>query len=323
MISSKNALDILFEQGEAINQERIHQIILKILLQESAFSKLLLNTKQPVKNVLSEPGKGIFDLSVLLEDSTEYLLELKMWSELKGDQVSRQKKVLGEKQQPVYILLGRSRFEWNEFQLRQESPNAIKLSYEELIAALEGFSPLAASPELSEFVRIYKTHLENHFSWLENAWDIIESPAEKNMAMPYYYSAYAAIQKELTANIPTKIFAAQNPHSADYILQATNQYRYYDGTEIAYPRLELHNGTICIRLSFTRDKPREVFETSVNYLKANIKEKLREEDFLLKEGKFSKQMKVLYMPLDFKITGIKKVAEVFMKWNQVLVDLSV
>ncbi|MBK8656483.1 MAG: hypothetical protein IPN20_21805 [Haliscomenobacter sp.] len=181
---------------------------MKVLLPDSAFAKLLLRATAEVGLVESEPQRGAFDLLVPLKDGTEYYLELKMWCELKEGQIKKQTQDLKENQHAVYLLLGRSRYEWSKERVEQY-PKAKRLSYEELLHALERYLELAASPELTELAGAYKEELEDQFRWLESAWKTV-SRTDKNMALPYYYSAYAAIQKKLPPGIPTRIFTATN-----------------------------------------------------------------------------------------------------------------
>jgi hypothetical protein len=99
----------------AIDYELSHQLLLKHLLENPEFLKLISGIQETDYKVELEPKKGKFDMGIwnLKESRWSLMIELKMWSPLSAAQLQSQTEFLTENQIPGLLLLSKREFRSN------------------------------------------------------------------------------------------------------------------------------------------------------------------------------------------------------------------
>jgi hypothetical protein len=312
-----DAFQYYLHSMEAINQELTHQLVLWKLLNAPKFVKAISGLRGNIIVVEKEPFRGLFDLSVKA-DRQEAYLELKMWSPLHANQIDRQTRFLlaDTSRIGLYLLLGISRFEWSEDDILEASGGlSRKITYPELIAAIDTFLAAAEPSPLKDLAMSYRSALQEQFEWSQNAW---RYPVEKGRAL-HYLSAYEAIQKSIP-DIPTRIYSFSQG-GTDYVLKAETLRRPYGiGGITGEIFLEIHNGELCIKFDCdTNDKEtlRAIRWRLIEYFDSNLRQRSYDVNT---RGRISRYMRLVSMPLDFPKIEVKRAAEIFKEWHDLVKD---
>lgn len=319
MNKTTNALAFFFNEMQGIGYEITHQLILEKLFLEPAFFSAACGIDGEPVEVRREPYRGKFDLSVELKEGREMLIEMKMWSGLKDEQIDRQTAHLKEEdgRQGFYLLLGVSNYEYSPEMIVEKSEGlSRKLSYADLLRGLEALlnkSPRSAIPDT--LLEAYRDALIKQRDWLRDAWQHPET-VHRHF---YLYSAYRQMQ-DLMPDISTRMFTGDR--TADYILQTNDLWVPFEhGGAVGQVFLEVFNGELTIRFApdqGDKDALRAVRQQLVNYVEQELGSRYSD---MITQGRISKWMKIARLRLDFEAMGIEGAVHAFQDWYGVVKNL--
>lgn len=293
-----SGLDLLLKTS--IDYERTHQMVLYTLLGKTSFPKHAFGISK-IRDILWEPKKQLFDLAIL-SDPDDLYLEIKMWSVLSDDQISRQNTFLSKEQKKgVYVLFGTSWFEHTSALLEEKSNGrCTRIGYEELI---DGLNKLIIEPRQSsdvvELARAYRDSIQEQFDFLLNGL----RQAKKDKI--FYYSLYWSIQKKL-GSLDTAIYTVNNPGGQVYILNNRKWYPVTINQTSVDLYYELVNDRLCIKF-FAKAEDNDVRQKIRDVVRNKTHKVLDQKYHIIDSGRIGAYMTACQIDYDF--SNINKIDE--------------
>ena len=292
------ALAILFENSFDI--EVIHQSVLITLFRNSDLANGLFKAELAIE-CQWEPKGGLFDLAII-DNDTEYYIELKMWSSLGTGQLERQKAFINDNGgNLIYILLGLSHFEHDNGTL----PGS-RIGYSQLDAALQRVIEAGNhSDPVKDLAAVYKESLRVQF---ENLIDGHNRLAPE-YGPRYYYPLFANIRARLR-DTSASIFSVNNAGQTVSILQCDEYLHLVVCDEPCQVYYEVCNDKLNFKFhsETTVEKKKLIREK----LRAAIHDILDGEIAIIDSGRIGTYMSISHFAHDFSsVNNLEQSAKLF------------
>lgn len=238
-----SAIDLLLRSGRDL--ERVHQLLISVLLEQSRFGVVLGISELPAE-VTWEPYGGIFDLSAKSPRGTSWI-ELKVMSSAHRHQLGRQADWLEKRRKDgvhegVYITLGASAYEFSDDCICEQLRGpARRITTDQVVDALQQLCT-DAPPDVQDLARSYACSLQDWISWRDRAL-----PADLSDWCHFsHYEFFRRIQHALSAHRKSQIYTVQNAGSANHLLNVAPWQQIYGGAAEVY--VELQNGACLLKV---------------------------------------------------------------------------